>query len=339
MFWFFLFITLAVVLWGELYPIRKLKVNDCGKPKEPKNPKGESFVLHLHTIYSYDSLGKPQEIERTAKTLGVGKVFATDHENDLINRCHQSEIIVGGVETDHPEYGRILKIGETIVLTHPDNPKYPWRGKFERGFYYEIINLKDAIKRAPLRLKAYFVARSLLIYPFSREAALKFFPKLIPLERWIKLYLKRTGGTLPIAGGLDHHVKLTLWEKPKKSYSFPPYADGFFILQNKTFGEKAENALRTGRFYLSLCGETLEVEENKIYIKGKALFFNHKCDGVSINTCGEVEEGTLLVAVYRYLFRLGDYYFGLRPAALFIPPDRVSQILNGNKQPPSAGGT
>jgi hypothetical protein len=331
MFWFFLLLTLSVILFAELYPIRKLKMNPCGEPEKPKNPKGESFVLHLHTVYSYDSLGKPQEIERAAKTLGVNKVFTTDHENDLIGKCHQSEIIVGGVETDHPEYGRILKIDETIILTHPDNPKYPWRGKFKRGFYYEIINLKDAIKRAPLWLKAYFIARSLLLYPLSREAALKFFPKLIPLGRWIGLYLERTGGTLPIVGGLDHHVKLTLWEKPKKSFSFPPYRDSFFILQNKTFGEEAENALRTGRFYLSLCGETLEVERNRVLIESKALFFNYKSDEVSVNTCGELEEGTLLVAVYRYLFGVGNYYFGLRPAALFIPPDRVSQILSENK--------
>jgi hypothetical protein len=276
-------------------------------------------------MFSYDSLGKPQEVEKIAKELKVEKVFITDHDREDIEKVlPKSEILVGGWEYQDEKYGRLLKLagGRFTVVAHPNNPKkelYRWRGVFEEDFFYELVDLKDVLAVAPLWLKLYFFLRSLFLYPVRGLKVLDFFPKLIPLRGWIETYLERTGGSLKIVGGLDHHVKISFWEKPKKFFSIPHYKWSFYILQNRTFdGTDIFEALKRGNFYLSFCNQRMELFENQLLLEEKTLTFCHKKDRtISVNDCGKIEEDTVIVSVYKYLFRLGNIYFGLTPVAVF----------------------
>jgi len=321
----FLFLLLAVVAL-ELYPWSVLEVENCPLEGKPKDFNQKSFVAHLHTFLSYDSLGKPEEVERTARLLGVDKVFITDHGGRELKRFFPpSEILLFGWEYQDEKYGRLLKLadGKYTVIAHPNNEKkvlYRFKNLYEKHFFYELVDLKDVLQTAPFLPKFYFFLRSLFLYPFLGLKALDFFPRLIPLRRWIDIYLKRTDGELKIIGGLDHHVKVSFWEKPKKFFSIPHYAWSFYLLQNRTFGEDIFPALEGGNFYLSFCGSQICVVHNRVFVKNRQRFltFNHFAEGkVSVNDCGKIEKGAKVVAVYGYTFRLGKIYFGLTPLAVF----------------------
>ena len=323
--WFLLFI-LSKVLFFELYPFRFLKVKGCpeGEEKKGKTP-ARDFVVHVHTMFSYDSLGKPEEVEREAKLLGVEKVFITDHDREDIEKLlPPSEVLVPGYEYQDGEYGRLLKLqmGKYTVIAHPNNERkelYRWRGKFGEGFYYELIDLKDALYAAPWWLKLYFALRFLILYPLRGFRALDYFPRLIPLDGWIDRYIERTGGRLPIIGGADHHVKFSLWEKPKRYLSLPRYGWSFYILRNRAFGD-IDKALERGNFYISLCDGRVEIEGDRVLLKEKELLFLHYGDGrVEVNDCGKLDRNASVAVVCRYLFRKGDLYFGLTPVAVFKP--------------------
>ena len=320
------FLLLGGILFLELfYPFKILKVEKCPKRvRGGKKDRQKVFVVHVHTCYSYDSLGKPQEVEKIAQELSVEKVFITDHDRrDLDLYLKGFKRLVPGYEYQDPEYGRLLKLqmGRYTVVAHPNNTKkklYRWKGKFEKDFLYELVDLKDVLYAAPFWLKGYFAVRFLLLYPLLDLKALNFFPKLVPLQNWINLYLERTKGYLKVIGGLDLHVKLSLWEKPKKFFSFPSYRWGFYLLQNLSYKGDLEKSLKEGTFYLSFCLERFAFEKGYIQPKGRFLFFNHFGDkSVKVNDCGKVEEGARLVSVYSYTFKVGGLYFGLKPVAVF----------------------
>ncbi|NPA14804.1 MAG: hypothetical protein GXN97_06440 [Aquificae bacterium] len=327
---FVLLVSLFLLVIGifELYPIKVLKVESC-PPLEEKNlspQKGQkSFVVHVHSCFSYDSLGKPEQIEYSAQKLGIRAVFVTDHDNDLI-RFVPSSLIRAGKEFQHPQYGRLLTLplkGKTLyVIAHPNNrkkPLYQWRGNYKPDFLYELIDLKDVITEAPKMLKVYFLLRSLVLYPFKGFRVGDYFPKLIPIKDWVKIYLQRTKGELKTIGGLDHHIKFSFWEKAKKNFSFPPYEVSFYILQNRTWEEDLDQALLEGKFYLSLCGFSLYVQGKEIKTcHPKVIFEHYTTDGkVFYTERGCIESNkTRFVVVYKYLFRLGNIYFGLQPMAV-----------------------
>ncbi len=317
-------ILILVVLAFEFYPVVVLNPKGCKKAEKGSRTSQRSFVVHVHTFYSYDSLGKVEELNLAAQKLKIDAVFTTDHDNDLLKRYpNLPPSIKAGKEYQHPVYGRLLELPRGLkVLAHPNGKKreYLWRGKFERGFLYELINLKDILYSAPLPLKVYLSLRFLTLYPFRGLKALDYFPRLVPLGRWIKKYLDRTGGILKVVGGCDHHVKFTFWEKPKSFVSFPPYEWSFYILQNRTLGDvEPEEALSEGSFYISFCGFKILPSVSGIETETeRVLFFNYRSDGsVDVNSCGEYNDETVLVAVYRYTFRVWRFYFGLTPAAVW----------------------
>ncbi len=320
----FIFTLLIFIFFEFIYPFKTLTVENCLKQEE-FSKKGKTFVVHVHTYYSYDSLGKPEEIEKAAKKLGIDKVFITDHNNDFI-KFYKSPLIIPGIEYQDPIYGRVLKLNNLfLVIAHPNNnrkPEYSWRGKYKKDFFYELIDLKDVISEASTSLKIYFILRFLLLYPFVKLKALNFFPKLIPIFKWIEFYLQRTKGDLKIIGGLDHHVKLSLWEKPKKFFSFPPYLWSFYLLSNKTFGDEIIESLYSGNFYISLCNFEILKKDNKIlYKERKILTFNFFKKGFyKVNSCGIIEANASLVVLFKYSFRIGKIYFGLSPVAIYRPP-------------------
>jgi hypothetical protein len=324
--WVFLLIFIVVYL--EIYPIKVLKPKSC-PPLEEKNPfpqKGQkSFIVHVHSCFSYDSLGKPEQIEYSAQKLGIRAVFVTDHDNDLI-KFYPSSLIRAGKEFQDSQYGRLLTLSlkeKTLyVIAHPNNrkkPQYQWRGNYKPDYLYELIDLKDVITEAPKMLKVYFLFRSLVLYPFKGFRVGDYFPKLIPIKDWVKIYLQRTEGKLKTIGGLDHHIKFSFWEKAKKNFSFPPYEVSFYILQNRTWEEDLDKALLEGKFYLSLCRFSLYVQGKEIKTcHPKVIFEHYTTDGkVFYTERGCIESNkTRVVVVYKYLFRLGNIYFGLQPMAV-----------------------
>jgi len=317
-----LLLTLLVFFLEFIYPFRFLKVENCKGRKVKVKPQ-KVFVVHIHTCFSYDSLGKPEEVQKAAEELSVEKVFITDHDREDLDRYLVGfERLVPGYEYQDPDYGRLLKLqmGRYTVIAHPNNGKkelYRWRGKFERDFYYELVDLKDVLYSTPSWLKFYFSLRFLILYPLSGLRALDCFPKLIPLERWINLYLKRTKGELKVIGGLDIHVKFTFWEKAKRFFSFPSYRWAFYLLQNVSYEGGVDKSLNEGNFYLSFCLNRFNFDRSYIGFEGKYLFFNHFEEGFRVNDCGRVEEKTRVVSVYSYTFRVGNLYFGLKPVAVF----------------------
>ncbi|NPB04854.1 MAG: hypothetical protein GXO08_00500 [Aquificae bacterium] len=327
--WLFLLLLLWVLFFEVVYPWGVFEVEDC--PKEEREPRTEnqrSFVLHVHTQFSYDSLGKPEELEEAARRLGISRVFITDHENDLFKEVVKPasrDLFSVGVEFQDPRYGRLLALGNGLfVVAHPNHGKkdeYRWRGNYPENFLYELVDLKDALVRANPLVKLHLAVRFLLLYPLLGLRALDYFPRLVPVKDWVLLYLERTGGRMPVAGGLDHHVKFSFWEKPKKSLSFPPYLWSFYLLQNRTFGDEPEEALKRGRLYLSFCGERISLENGRVPVKGKVLTVNFfRNGGIRANLCGRVERGAAVSVLYRYLFRVKGLFFGLRPAVLLQFP-------------------
>ncbi|HIP98081.1 MAG TPA: hypothetical protein EYH37_01765 [Aquifex aeolicus] len=318
-------VGILTVVFFELYPVKVLKVENCKLKGKFTKTNQKSFVVHVHTYFSYDSLGKPEEIEKVAQTLGVDKVFITDHDRkDLKGFFPPSDRLVFGWEYKDEVYGRLLKLaeGKYTVIAHPNNEKkavYRFKNRYENHFFYELVNLKDVLQSSKFPLTLYFFFRSVVLYPLLGLKALDYFPKLIPLKSWIGLYLKRTRGKLKIIGGLDHHVKISFWEKPKKFFSIPHYSWSFYILKNKTFGEDIFTSLNDGSFYLSFCSSEIYVAGNRVLANRKRyLTFNHFGDGkVSVNSCGKIEKGAKVVAIYVYTFRVGKLFFGLTPLAVF----------------------
>ncbi len=326
---------ILLLLLSELYPIKRVEFENC---KEPKGlfpfKNSESFALHLHTFFSYDSLGKPEELEMAALSEGLSKVFVTDHDNDDLSKVYSGSLLVTGKEYQHPELGRVLSLpGGITVIAHPNGVKkeYSWRGVVGEDLYYELVDLKDVLYNAPLWAKLLVVFRFLFLRPLRGRKEICFFSRLVPLKKWLSLYIRRTGGKMPIVGGLDHHVKVTLWEKGKRYLSFPPYGWSLKLLRNTTFGVEASKALKDGLFYISFCGDTLLTDGVfvKPYPEGKFFVENHYGSGkTKVNLCGKVDKGSLAVAVYRYRFRLGKLFFGVRPSAVFLT-DRFLKTTGG----------
>ncbi len=320
----FLLVLLWVLFFELIYPIGVFEFENCRKKGKPQTENQKSFVIHVHTCFSYDSLGKPEELEKAANELGISKVFITDHDNDLFKRVSPAsrEIFEVGMEYQDPNFGRLLKLSDGLfVVAHPNHGKkeeYRWRGKYPENFLYELVDLKDVLVGANIFAKIHQVVRFIFLYPFAGLKALDFFPKMVPIAKWVEIYLGRTDGKMAVVGGLDHHVKLTLWEKSKKNFSFPSYLWSFYILQNRTWEGEVEDSLKRGKIYLSFCREKVSKEKSYLLFEGKGLTLNFLGNGkVKANLCGRIEKGAKAVVLCRYSFRLGKFFFGLRPAVVF----------------------
>ena len=155
MIWGFLVVFLLIlifILWLEFTPVRKIKLKEDnlseGKPF-PKNLKTYKVIAHIHTQFSFDSLGKPEDIKRAMKKNNIDFVFITDHNNDLF-KCFEDETMFAGVEINtEGEKGRLLKLGNILpVISHPNNKKvkhYQWKDEYKEGYLYELLNFKDVV--------------------------------------------------------------------------------------------------------------------------------------------------------------------------------------------------
>ncbi len=229
------------ILIAELYPIRFLRVEKINKSNLPDLPPLYlySFELHIHTQFSYDSLGKPEDIKRSLKEEDIDFLIVTDHDNDHIKYFADESIIAGKEVKITDEKGRILgdilEVGDLKVVAHPFKEKYKWRLPLPEDYLFELIDLKDALlerKTLLFFLLPYIALRSLI----SIDLALNFLKRLVDIKRYALMYMNMDIKN-PIVAGLDHHVKVYIREVGIR-FLFPNYTHSFRILRNFLMANK-----------------------------------------------------------------------------------------------------
>lgn len=329
-----LLLFLLYMLTVELYPIRLLRARERkGSPSNLPPLYVYSFQLHVHTQFSYDSLGKPEDLVRSSREEEIDFVLVTDHDSDHIRHFAGERILAGREVKLTDERGRILgdllEVGDTRVVAHPFREKYRWQLPLPEDYLFEIVDLKDALlDRKPLLffLLPWIILRGL----FSVNLALSLLKRLVDIRRYAALYL-RMGIRNPVVAGLDHHVKLYLREVGIR-FLFPDYRHSFSIVRNFLITDrKVENSssllveLRRGRIVISFSKKpTLFWREGSAL---KVLPPVHCLLCVLGEGGEEFYEGSYfelqtpsersLFLGYTYRFRLWNLYFGLSPLFLF----------------------
>ncbi len=210
-----------------------------------------SYQVHIHTQFSYDSLGKPEDIYSAMEAEGIDFALITDHDNDRFKHfCNHR--CLAGVERKEGErglLGDLLEIGSLKVIAHPFKEKYRW--KLERdGYFLELIDLKDALLEDKGKL-FFFIFGTVLLYPFLKKRALEPLKKVLPVEKYVQRYMQE-GWKNPVLVGLDHHTKVYIREVGIR-FLFPSYEHSFYLMRNLLISQKPVNsaeeltsALRSG---------------------------------------------------------------------------------------------
>lgn len=325
-----LFYTIAV----SIYPTRRLKVlKQNSLPKKLPDLYLYSFQVHLHSQFSYDSLGKPEDIYDAAKEEEIDYVMVTDHNNDHI-RFFADERLIAGIEKKilgdkNQILGDILIFDTLKVIAHPFNEKYKWQLEFPKDYLFELIDLKDAILERKKALIFLFPYISLLAI-FNISKALEAIKKLIDIEKYANLYLNMDIKN-PIVGGLDHHVKVYIREVGIR-FLFPDYRHSFklmrnFFISHEKIQSKEEfiKKLNTGNILISFEKKpTLYWKEENLKIMApkscvlirKTIEKQEAYEGSYFDV--KLDPGTNFFLGYIYKFRLGSFYFGLKPLFIFL---------------------
>ncbi len=330
----FAFFVLYLLL-AELYPVRFLKAEKVNKTGFSDLPPLYlySFELHIHTQFSYDSLGKPEDLIRASKEEDIDFVITTDHENDHIKNFAGGNIIAGKEIKITDEKGRILgdllEVQDIRVVAHPFKEKYRWRLPLPEDYLFEIIDLKDALlerKWMLFLLLPHVILRGLI----SINLALDFLKGLVDIRRYALMYLNM-GVKNPVVAGLDHHVKVYVREVGIR-FLFPNYLHSFRILRNFLITTKrvkdSESFLRElkqGSILISFSKKPTvfwkEAHTIKILPPTNCLLclLREKGEEFYRGSYFEINipSGRSLLLGYTYKFRLWRFYFGLAPLFLF----------------------
>jgi len=306
-------------------------------------------IAHVHTQFSFDSLGKPSDIEFAIKHNKIDYVFITDHDNDDF-KYFSTDKTSAGIELNTKD-GRLLLLDNKLpVISHPNNfefEHYRWKGEFKKEYLYELINVKDAIVWKKY-LSILTALKNLFLLPFSRNPYRKW-NSLLPLEKWVDLYFKRAKG-LKIIGGLDIHVKF-VYQEHTNGVLIPSYKRGFKWVVNHTYltdfsdinKDKILEALKLGNNIILINGFGAKVWVNDgkdIYTNGDKIPVNSfincqvetkkfnsvkilKRDNVPILITEKNEfsfhldkKGNYHIEFYEYDFKIGNILFGFRPLGL-----------------------
>ncbi len=341
---------IVFILILEFRPVRRLNLNENGVSGEykklPNNIKKYKVIAHIHTQFSFDSLGKPSDIKKAMEENDIDFVFVTDH-NNMDYKYFENDRVFAGIEKNTPDGRMLLLAGELPVISHPHNfefEHYKWKGEFKKEYLYEAIVPKDAfVWNKKLAVAVLF--KNLLIYPLTRRLVHKW-NSFIPLEEWMKLYFKRARGE-NLIGGLDLHIKL-VYQEHTHGPMIPSYRDGFKWLRNIVYsrGEVERNSLlerlRNGNLYISINeveGEFFATDkEGNVYLLGENVpeesvlyckvtkrktvkIVKHENIPVYVTAKDKFsislkDKGYYHLEVYEYDFKVGNIYFGLRPVIL-----------------------
>ncbi len=352
---------LAFILLMDFRPVRKLNFLEKNLiPNLKTKPPVLNYynvIIHIHTQFSFDSLGKPSDIKKAMEVNSIDFVFITDHDNTDF-KYFETENISAGIEINTEE-GRLLLLDNKLpVISHPNNfefEHYRWKGEFKRDYLYELINVKDAIvwKKS---LSILTVLKNLLLLPLTKNPYRKW-NSLLPLEKWVELYYQRAKG-LKIIGGLDHHVKF-VYQEHTNGVLIPSYISGFKWVLNKVYSKKTLNGkedileeLKKGNnfIFLNKYEALIWIEKDKnIYLNEDKIPKNSyiNCDVLtkeikSIKVLKRDNKPVLItdknsfsyllnevgayhLEIYEYDFKIGNIFFGFRPVGI----TNIFEVVNG----------
>ena len=337
---FFLVLIFIPYLLFYIYPIAFIK-NPVRKNSLITPPKLflYSYVFHIHTQFSYDSLGKPEDVKRAARENNIDFVIITDHEVDYFKHFEDERTIVGIERKINDEKGNLLgdliEIGELKVISHHFR-KYKWKLPRKREYLFELINLKDSLVENR-KVLIFYLLLAPFVYFFMKNAYIENFIKIIDTEKYIKKYLKECWEN-KLIGGLDHHVKIYIREVGIR-FLFPSYSFSFRLLRNFLLSTRP---IRNKEEFLRALGKEVNLisfseKPSLVWKEGKTVFIYAPYPNVLIKVFSKNEiknfessslklnlpEGNYIVCGYRYAFRIWNFYFGLKP--LF-----VSDLINVN---------
>ncbi len=327
-------LLLALLLWFFLFPVRYVpKAKRMEYLLEPPDLFLYSYVLHVHTQFSYDSLGKPEDVVRTRDTLGIDYAVVTDHDNDLIKAFADDRLIAGKEIKLNDGRGRLqgdlLDIGSVKVIAHNFRSKYRWKLPKHGDYLLELIDLRDALLEKKLKLILYLVS-AIFLYPFAGSKVVRNFTKLIDIEHYARAYFEE-GWDNEVVGGLDHHVKLYINEV-RKRIMVPDYSLSFSLMRNflligKRVSTKEEflEGMKEGRHVISFSGKPAIVWVEDGNLKVLSPFSNTYIMVLSRKgTVGEfvgsncvienIPEDNYLVLGYNFNYNIGKLLIGVRPS-------------------------
>ena len=325
-------LLLTLILWFYLFPVRFVSgAKRTDTLLEPPELFLYSYVLHIHTQFSYDSLGKPEDVIRARDNLGIDYAIVTDHDNDSIKNFADSRLIAGKeikLNNEKGLVGDLLDVGELKVIAHNFREKYRWRLERPHDYLLELIDLRDALLENKLKLTVFLIA-GLVLYPFMGKRVVDNFRKLIDIELYARKYFEQ-GWQHKVVGGLDHHVKLYAREV-KTRLLIPSYELSFNLMRNYLFTDKRVSsktelleAIKRGQNVISFCGKPCLVWKEQNSIKVYSPFRNtyivvlssggHEGKFVGPNCVIDAKEGIYLILGYNYSFRVWRLLFGVKPA-------------------------
>ncbi len=329
-------ILIALLVWFFIFPIRYF-----GKPRKnkevlvPPDFYVYSFVIHIHTQYSFDSLGKPEDVVEAIKREKIDFAIVTDHDNTDIERYGHDSIIAGKEvklnDKDGNLLGDLLEVEDLKVVAHHFREKYRWKLPKDRNLFFELIDLRDAIFHSKLKFVLYITA-GLLLMPFSKNLVINNLKKLVNTLYYAQKYLEE-GWRSRVLGGHDHHVLLYLRDV-KTRFLFPDYKISFSIMRNVILSknkvsckDELVKAIKEGFTIISFSERNSYqwIEDGQIMATSpyqNTLFLLLKNGRIIDKAVGsnyrsqELEKGYYMLLGFTYGLRLGGLFLDVRP--LFV---------------------
>ncbi len=318
-----------------LYPIRVERIHKEFRGLKLLPPSAVflySYQFHIHTQFSYDSLGKPEDLFRAREELGIDYVIVTDHEVDSFKHFADGRTLVGVERKINDENGGLLgdviELGNVRVISHHFR-KYRWKLSRSDSYIFELINLKDALVHKKGRLIFYLLFAPFL-YPIAKKYYVRNFIKILEPEEFVRKYL-REGWRNKVICGLDHHVKVYVREVGIR-FLFPSYRFSFslmrgFILSGRRIKDR-EDFLKAFTEFPHIT--SFSEKPALFWTRNKTLFYYTPYENVLTLLFGENERkaflgtngkielkgGRYILVGYTYLFRIWNIFFGVKP--LFV---------------------
>ncbi len=335
MLWIFLVLLplFMLLLWFFFFPIRYTRAKASSVKLLPPNLYVYSYVFHVHTQFSYDSLGKPEDVLRAREENGIDFVVTTDHDVDHMKYFADDRLVVGVERKINDERGKLLgdliEVGGLKVIVHHFKDKYRWRLEKSEEYLFELIDLKDALLKNKIALFFYLLA-ALFVYPFSRKKVIENLTKLIDVGFYSQRYLEE-GWKSRIIGGVDHHVKIYVREVGTR-FLFPAYNHSFKLLRNFLLSEKSiENkgelleAIKRCTSVISFCEKPsllwVEGKRINVYLPYRNCLVvlrsaKEKRECIGSNHVFFTEGGNFIIESYTYTMKLGRLLFNVKPISV-----------------------
>jgi len=331
-----IFLT-TLLVWFFIHPVRYFgPLRRIEEVYIPPDLYVYSFVLHIHTQYSFDSLGKPEDLIKALEEENIDYALVTDHDNTEIEKENLEKVVAGKEVKLNDERGNLLgdllEINDIKVVAHHFREKYRWKLPKDRDLFFELIDLRDALFKSKVRLFLY-ISAGLMIMPFMKRKVVKDLSKLVDTLYYAKKYFE-DGWRSRILGGHDHHV-LLYFRDVKSRFLFPDYRDSFSIMRNLLLTwrrvkakEDLISSIKDGFTLISFSDRNsycwiedgfvmaTSPYQNTVFILLKEGNVSDRALGANYRSQGKLKKGYYMLLGFTYRFRLGGLLFDVRP--LFI---------------------